>query len=165
MSSDLLVRGPRLHAFESERVTTHLRPALAILGMPPARLLKFLIVGASGVLVNDALLVALYDGAHLPLIAASILATEVSTLNGYIWNDRWTFGRRDFSLIRLAQFHLVSLGGLGIATTTLWTLATLAGLHYLLANLAGTALATLWNLEANRLWTWRAQPPHFRNRP
>jgi dolichol-phosphate mannosyltransferase len=163
MSRDLLVRGPRPRAFDSVRA--HARPEAVVLGIPLPLLLKFLVVGASGVLINDALLVALFHGARLPLIVASVLATEVSTLNGYIWNDRWTFGRRGFSLTRLAQFHLVSLGGLGIATTTLWTLATLAGLHYLLANLAGTAVATLWNFEANRLWTWRTQPPHFRNRP
>ena len=120
------------------------------------KLLKFLLVGASGVVVNTALLYALYQLASLPLLVASPLAVEASIFNNFIWNDRWTFlGSGRDKLRRFCRFNLVSLGGLAITTGVLYVLVTLLGVHYLFANLAGISLATLWNFMLSFLWTWR----------
>ena len=58
---------------------------------------------------------------------------------------------------RFARFNLIALGGLAITTATVWTLATMLGLNYLIANLVGIGLATGWNLAGSFLWTWGAQ--------
>jgi hypothetical protein len=58
------------------------------------RLGKFLFVGGIGVGVNTAALFLLHQIAGLPVVAASALAVEVAILNNYLFNDRWTFGRR-----------------------------------------------------------------------
>lgn len=120
-----------------------------------AKLIKFLIIGGSGVLVNTAALFFLYQIARLPLLAASALAVELAIVNGFLWNNRWTFGRRTLSLGRFLRYHAVSLGGLVITTGTLWLLVRYAGILYLTANLVGIVLATAWNFCANVLWTWK----------
>jgi len=125
------------------------RPILLI------RLSKFLVVGGSGVLVNSLALLLLFQGGHLPLVAASLLAAELAVVNNFYWNDRWTFGRSKLSLSRFARFNLVSLGGLFISTGTLWVLVRNLSFYYLAANLLGIALATAWNFVASLLWTWR----------
>jgi putative flippase GtrA len=118
------------------------------------RLSKFLAVGGTGVLVNSLALFILFQWVHLPLVIASALSTELGIVNNFYWNDRWTFGRTQFSLRRFAQFNLVSLAGLVIATCTLWGLVRSLGVYYLAANLLGITAATAWNFAANSFWTW-----------
>jgi dolichol-phosphate mannosyltransferase len=115
---------------------------------------KFLVVGGSGVLVNSLALLLLFQGAHLPLVVASILSAELAIGNNFWWNDRWTFKRMQLSWRRFARFNLVSLGGLVVTTCTLWVLAGHLHVYYLTANLLGIALATTWSFVANSFWTW-----------
>jgi dolichol-phosphate mannosyltransferase len=115
---------------------------------------KFLVVGGLGTLVNTAILVILYHYAHLALVAASALATELAIAHNYLWNNYWTFGRRRASLGQFARFNLVSLGGQCITVATLWILVQHTGLHYVVANLVGIGLALVWNFVVNVRWTW-----------
>jgi dolichol-phosphate mannosyltransferase len=118
------------------------------------KLVKFGIVGGTGILVNTVVLYLLYDEVHLPLVLASVLAVETAIVNNFVWNNRWTFGERSFSLVRFGSFNLVSIGGLVISTGTLYALNEWAGVYYLLANLVGIALATAWNFGLSFFWTW-----------
>ncbi len=120
----------------------------------PKRFLRFGTVGALGVLVNSGVLFLAHGVAGLSLLLASMLAVELAILNNYFWNERWTFGTAQLSLWRLAKFNLTSLGGLLISLGVLHLLVTYAGMHYLLANLAGIAMATGWNFGLSLLWTW-----------
>jgi putative flippase GtrA len=121
-----------------------------------AKLLKFSLVGASGLLVNTAALYLCYQWARLPLLMASILAVELAVVSNFVLNDQWTFGERGLSVVRFARFNIVSLGGLAITTVTLLLLKNV-GMYFLVANLFGVGLATAWNFVLNVLWTWRLQ--------
>lgn len=118
------------------------------------KLSKFLVVGGVGMGVNSAALFLLYQVLALPLVLASLLATELSIASNYYWNDRWTFGQRWPSWGRFGKFNLVALGGVLITTLTLWGLVTRLSMPYLLANLLGILLATSWNFIVNVFWTW-----------
>jgi putative flippase GtrA len=123
------------------------------------RLARFLVVGGSGVLVNSTALLALHQWAGLPLLIASPLAVELSILNNFVWNDRWTFATRTPSrgpMQRLAQFNLVSALGLLITTSITVVLVQQLGVQYLLSNVCGIAVATGCNFLANARWTWRS---------
>jgi putative flippase GtrA len=117
---------------------------------------RFGAVGALGVLVNNAVLVAAHGLAGLPLLIASVLAVEIAILHNFFWHERWTFGGSRFSLLRLGKFNLTSLGGLIIATAVLYVLVTYFDIHYLLANIAGIGAATAWNFATSLIWTWSA---------
>ncbi|MCX8126332.1 MAG: glycosyltransferase family 2 protein, partial [Dehalococcoidia bacterium] len=124
------------------------------------RFLKFCLVGASGVGVNEGLLWLLREFVGLPLPLASAISIESSIISNFTLNDYFTFrdlrvrGLRSF-LSRLGKFNLVSLVGLGINMGTLLALTYLLGVHYLVANLAGIALAVMWNYLVNLRWTWK----------
>lgn len=128
---------------------TSARPA-ALLGL----FARFAAVGATGVAVNMLALLLLHGVAGLPLVLASVAAIELAIIHNFIWNHRWTFGRRDLALTPFLRFNAVSLGGLMIATGVLWVLAARGGLHYLAANAAGVIAATCWNFLVNVFWTW-----------
>lgn len=117
-------------------------------------LARFGIVGASGVLVNNAALFLLHGALGWHLILASVVAVETAIVNNFIWNDLWTFSERTPARFRFLRFNLVSLGGLVVNTGALVGIVALTGAHYLVANLVAIGAAMAWNFSANARWTW-----------
>ena len=111
-------------------------------------------VGLSGFVVNASLVYLVHGLLHWSLPVTVVLASELAIVNNYLWNDRWTFGRRDLSLQRFMRFNLSSLGGLAI-TTAVTTVLAAAGLPYLLALLAGVSTGAGGNFIASALWIWK----------
>ena len=119
-------------------------------------LVQFGLVGLSGTLVNLALL-ALLVTAGLPHLLAALIATEVSIINNFVWNDRWTFkraGGQSSLLDRFKRFQVVS-SLTAILTLGLFTLLA-DGLHwnYLLAQFVAIGIATVVNFSVNSTFTW-----------
>lgn len=124
------------------------------------RFLKFCLVGGSGVLINEGLLWILKQFAGLPLALSSAISIETSIISNFTFNDFFTFADRRAGstrsfLQRLGKFNVVSLVGLGINMGMLLLLTHVFGVHYLLSNLVGIAVALLWNYLVNVGWTWR----------
>lgn len=117
------------------------------------RILKFAIVGGTGVAVNISALYVLSRWVGLPLVAASMLAVEVAAISNYLLNDRWTFTTRTPSLSRFAKFNLASLAGLALNVLCVWVLTRL-GLYFLLANLIGIAAGFAVNYTFSVGWVW-----------
>ena len=124
-----------------------------------ARFLKFCLVGLSGVAVNLGLLWILTEQVSLFYLLSACVSIEASIISNCVLNDLFTFrdqrrkGFRKF-LGRLIRFNAVSVVGVGINLGTLWLLTSAAGLYYIISNLVGITLATLWNYLVNRRWTW-----------
>ena len=128
-------------------------------GRHVGRFLRFGLVGGSGVLVNNAILLALVEGLHVQTIPAAVVATECAIVSNFLLNDWWTFAdvRRSSSrpwLRRFASYNLLTLGGLVVSVGVLALLHGVAGVHYLVANAVGIAASTLWNYGSNHQWTW-----------
>jgi len=123
------------------------------------KVFKFGIVGLTGIVVNTAALWYLKEFVSLDLMLASFFAIELSILNNFLWNDRWTFhARADPKLSkwyeRLVAFNIVSAGGVVINMGFLYLFTTVFGIYYLIANLIGILLAFVWNFMVNRRFTW-----------
>src|SRR2546423_1411474 len=105
---------------------------------PPPRVRRFLTVGASGVLVNNAVLGALHGLAGLALLPATVVAVGAATTHNYVLHELWTFRSMRLSPRRFVHFAAVTLGALvlnvGIVQLLVWF-----GLFYLVANLVGIA--------------------------
>lgn len=117
-------------------------------------LVKFLVVGGSGAILNTAVLYVLYRLLHMPLVAASAVAVELAVVNNFLLNDRWTFAARSPSIRRFAKFNLSSLGGLTLNVLLVWFL-TRIGLQVLAANLVGIAAGMAVNVTLSFTWVWR----------
>ena len=124
------------------------------------RFVKFCLVGASGVLVNMGLLWLLTEFASLFYLLSAAISIESSIISNFTLNDVFTFPDRRAKgvknlLHRLLKFNIVSLAGLGLNMAVLWLFTDILGIYYLLSNLCGIALATLWNYVVNFWWTWK----------
>lgn len=123
------------------------------------RVIRFGMVGVSGILVNSAVLTLCVWETAMPIWIASVLATEVAILWNFALNDRWTFRAERHHrplLQRLLRFNGVALGGMGITVLLLTFLTTVWSLPLLVANLLAISVATMWNYLVNSWWTWRA---------
>lgn len=123
------------------------------------KVLKFGMVGLSGILVNLALLFLLVEYAHFNKDLASPVAIEISILNNFIWNDLWTFAAekdRRFSSRwhRLAAFNMVSIGGAVINYVIFLVLTGWFAVYYMAAQFIGILVAFIWNFMVNRRFTY-----------
>ena len=126
------------------------------------KLFKFGMVGLSGIIVNEGVLIYLKGYVQLSLPVASIIAIELSILSNFILNDIWTFKTGQQHALphwwqRLFSFQVVSIGGAVINFIILNALAAYAGLDYRIANILGILVAFAWNFLVNRQVTWRRE--------
>lgn len=150
---------------------------------PHVRLIRFGVVGASGVAVN--VIVAWlafrlvfspwWGDAPYAQTAASALGIALSILTNFLLNDAWTWGDRRAAsgrsaARRCADFYLASslaaLVQLGVfrATIALWSVEeplvagfSAAEIEVAVAQLIGIAVATPLNFVLNHVWTFRAR--------
>ena len=144
------------------------------------RYIRFGLVGASGTVVNMAILFLAQEylfraiePARDRLYASLALAIAVATVNNFSWNRIWTWAdrvalQRQSDALRqttlqprqrvlgqFARYALASWFGIGLQyTLTLWLSHTL---HYLVANVIAIVIASVSNYLANDLWTFRRQ--------
>ncbi|UWZ52922.1 GtrA family protein [Dactylosporangium aurantiacum] len=121
------------------------------------RLGRFSLVGAGGVVVNNATLVVLHGGLGLPLLPATVAAVELALVTNYVLHELWTFrqGRRGsrLSLQRFAYFSLAGLAALPVNVVAVQLLVAL-GMHYLPANLIGIVAGFAVNFAVSSKWIW-----------
>jgi len=119
------------------------------------RLLKFVAVGLSGVLVNNIVLYMLAGVSGVPVYIASPIAIEVATINNFTLNDRWTFKRfRELGRLytRLAKYHVaVGLGNL-VNYAVVLALHTLVGI--IPSNILGIGLGFITNYLVSSEFVW-----------
>jgi putative flippase GtrA len=134
----------------------------------PRRVLRFALVGLSGVIVNLGILALLSDVIHIDDVVSSAIAIEVSIVSNFFFNNAWTFSdKNELARVgfgsRLFRYNLVSLVGLAIQLGTFVLLTNLAMNMFQLdkpgpwkypAQLVGIGIAMAWNFLTNFFWTW-----------
>ena len=123
--------------------------------------IKFLVVGASGVLVNLGAFTLLLE-AGVNKYVASPIAIELSILTNFASNNAWTFRWRNTASgvhVRGLKYNVVSLGALAVS------FGTFAMLSFLFKNASpqllqfiGIVPATVLNYLLNSYWTFRDRP-------
>ena len=129
------------------------------------RMIKFGIVGGSGIFVNLGIFalakIILFDSigkSNMVLLAASLLGDEISIIYNFILNNLWTFRRtknKDSISRKLFKFHLVALTSVVINNIILFILHKGFGMIDMWAKFIGILVAFIWNYFANVKWTWR----------
>lgn len=125
------------------------------------QLYRFSVVGCAGVFVNMGVLILLKDFCGFLLPLASLIAIELSILNNFLFNEKWTFKKQTLhpELItwknRLVLFQVVSMVGAGMNFATLNALTMSMGMDYRVANVIGIIIAFGWNFTLNKNITWR----------
>jgi len=124
-----------------------------------SRLWKFLLVGASGVVVNMVVFWLLTHPVGVHFMRAGIVAGLVSTFTNFLLNNVYTWAdRKEGSLSsflqRMGKYYMATWLGYLVYLGFLWGL-TRVGLIPMVANLIAIGLGGLLNFVVHNLWTWR----------
>lgn len=124
------------------------------------RILKFAIVGGSGVVVNMGVLYLLTHYAKINYKISSVFAIELSIITNFLLNNYWTWKQQQEKnfWLKMMQYH-ISVGITAILANWLLLvfLTEVVGIYYLLSNLIGIAVGMLLNFVVNDLWTFRVK--------
>lgn len=123
-----------------------------------AEFIKFLMVGASGVVVNLGLYWLLTRLGGLADYLAAPIAIEVSILSNFFLNNSFTFNKRETltSLRRKLFYYHVSAGFSGLINYSIFLGLTKGfGMWDMAANLCGIAFGTVSNYILNSRITWK----------
>ena len=125
-----------------------------------AMLIKFLLVGLSGVVVNQGLLYILTEFAGLKYFFSAIISIEASIITNFVLNECFTFvGQRTKGftgfLKRLGKFNVTCAAGALIQYGILLLFTEVFNVYYLISNIIGIVVAFSWNYFFSRNWTWR----------
>jgi len=136
---------------------------LRLFSLRSSRLLRYCVVGASGVLVDMAVLFLLSDPSTLAwgLTRSKAIAAECAIASNFLLNDAWTFGdlsRKEPGVYakfrRFLGFNAICLVGLMLNVVILNFLFNYAHTNRYLANAVAILLVTSWNYFFNRKLNW-----------
>ncbi len=124
------------------------------------RIVKFCIVGGSGVGINLGLLFLLTDKLGLLYLISAVLSWMGAVLSNFALNDLWTFRdlrKQGFSNIpgRVLRFGAVRLIGLAMNLAILYCLTEFLGIYYILSALVAIIIVMIWNYVASLNLVWK----------
>ena len=129
---------------------------------PGSRPVVFIVVGVAGYVLQTAVLWLLVGKMGLPVVPATLLATEAAVLHNFVWHVRWTWADRPAGpgamVMRLLRFNLAN-GGVSLAggAALMALLVIVSGVHYLVANLVTVVACSVVNYLASDRWVFTRQ--------
>ncbi|MES2154272.1 MAG: glycosyltransferase [bacterium] len=129
------------------------------------RILRFMLVGASGIVVNLGVLFVLHGLFGIEVTPAFASAAGLSILTNFLLNDAFTFRDRAKApwIARLGMFFLVSLGGMLTTFAALFVLYYLIGMNYLVADGLAIVAGFAVNYAGNLGFTYGTKRPAARD--
>ena len=122
------------------------------------RLIRYGLVGASGVGVSSGVLQLVWSWLH-PIWASApfAVATEAAILTNFIFNSYFTFRQRP-TVHALWRYNLVSVAG-GVAQVLVSGFFLRLGLYHLWAYWAGIPVNTAIGFVLSLVWVFRGEEP------
>lgn len=119
------------------------------------RLLKFCVVGLSGMIVDFFFTWLCKEKIKWNKYISNSIGFILAATNNYIWNRIWTFHSQDTEIVReYSSFFIISLVGLGINNAVIYLLHDRLKLNFYLSKILAIGVVTLWNFGMNYLFTF-----------
>ena len=114
-------------------------------GSSSLRLAGFVLVGASGILVNSLVLYLVTSRLNIYYLVSVVIATVASTLWNFSLTEYWVYRAAhhpEGRLRRFALFSVMNLAALALRTPIIIVLTALFNVHYVVSNLISLILLT-----------------------
>ena len=120
-------------------------------------LIKYAAVGASGVVVNTAVLYSLTEFVNVYYMLSAVIASELSIISNFILNDTFTFSVDDAKHTKIRRFIIyngVSVIGTAVLLGVTYLLTEYLSIYYIYANWFGMISVFIINYMLNKRITW-----------
>ncbi|MDO9633796.1 MAG: GtrA family protein [Paludibacter sp.] len=119
------------------------------------KLIKFIVVGFSGMLIDFGVTWLLKEKAKVNQYVANSVGFMLAASSNYVWNRIWTFSSQNEEITReYFSFIIISLIGLAINNFVIYLLNGKMKINFYLAKLIAIVVVTLWNFSMNFLITF-----------
>lgn len=122
------------------------------------KLVKYSVVGISGIGVNMIILFFFTERLGLFYLLSSVVAYEISILTNFIINDRWTFKAIDNKssfLTRALYFNYAMITGAILGMLLLYVFTSLLSINYLVSNIISIVIVFMWRYYASITSVWK----------
>ena len=120
------------------------------------KLLKFTLVGFSGLIIDFGITFICKEKVFLNKYISNSIGFAFAALSNYIFNRIWTFSSNNPELlIEFSSFLLVSIIGFLINTSILWQIHNNLKVNFYLSKFGAIVVTTLWNFLANYYFTFQ----------
>ena len=125
----------------------------------PKTLLRFMVVGASGVVLGTALLWFFTSVLGIFYLLSATIAALLAVFSDFIFNNYWTFAHRGGRGARavswqMGKFATSKLAGLVLSLAVLAFFTQVVGFHYLFSNIFAVGASFLVNYSLSWRWVW-----------
>lgn len=121
------------------------------------RVLQYMFVGGTGVIVDNSALYLLVEIGSFDVTFSKILSAELAIATNFLINDFWTFREHnsDSRLKRFLKSNAIRVMGIIIALLVLKILYEGFGVHLIIANSFGILVGFTSNYVLESLYTWK----------
>ena len=120
------------------------------------KLLKFIIVGFSGLFIDFGLTFVCKEKLSLNKYLSNSIGFLLAASSNYLLNRVWTFGSKNPEIIvEFSSFFFVSVIGLLINNSILWLIHNKMRTNFYLAKFGAILVTTFWNFFANYYFTFQ----------
>lgn len=120
------------------------------------KLLKFGVVGISGILVDFAATWFCKEKLRFNRYISNSTGFLFAATSNYILNRSWTFQSNNTKIIKeYSSFLIISLVGLGLNNFTIYLLHEKLKLNFYFSKIIATGIVFVWNFGANYCFTFR----------
>jgi dolichol-phosphate mannosyltransferase len=133
----------------------------SLLRRKAARFFRFALVGASGIVVNEAALAFMVAVLHLNYIVGVLISTQCSTLSNFILFEVWALKNDAYRNERWQRWLMLMVVNnvANVATLPILVFFTsVLGVHYLISNLI-TLVVVIVARFACADWIWGSRRP------
>jgi putative flippase GtrA len=118
---------------------------------------SFGLVGLSGIVVNQLLMLGLVEAGHLNYLVAAVVASAGSTTSNFVLTEFWVFrSRRGPGVLgRYLGFLALTAATTPVRLPILFVLTSVLGIHYLISNLVALGSVFGGRYLVSTLFIWR----------
>jgi putative flippase GtrA len=123
--------------------------------MPTATILKYGLVGISGMAVDFSVTWLCKERIGLNKYIANSLGFSLAVVNNFLLNRYWTFAQsQTAALPQFGKFTIISIGGLLINNLLLYLFINYSKTNFYIAKLLVIGIVFFWNFFMNQLFTF-----------
>ncbi|MGP4018482.1 GtrA family protein [Saccharopolyspora sp. 5N708] len=133
---------------------TKTEPLAARDGLISRSLLRYAVIGASGVLLDYLLFLLLFNVIGLHPQLANAISTTAGITNNFVLNALFNFRKRDRILVRFLRFYAVGLAGIALTFLLLQVFSGWLGIDPNLVKAGSLPVVLIFQYAINKKWSF-----------